>query len=244
MKHQLTRVVVGLAAVVLGAATLGCGFISQAKQAVDNLTAVSDVMDLLDRSAQLTFTANYTLVDGGGTATVVQQPPNASFTGRDGRFIMTPEHVLMCTGKGAQATCQRSPNNGAEPGSADSSAHLQAVAGGGFISTPMALAMLTIASVTPGVEVSKSSKKIAGLASTCLTATGIPQDQAENTVQAKDYTVCVADNGVLTAFTATGTDDVKLGVELAEFSQDVDPKAFVAPAGVRIVDVGQLEPPR
>src|SRR5688500_6302473 len=137
MNRQLSRAAVLACAAVLGAASLGCGFISQAKQAVDNLTAVSDMIDLLDKSAQQTFTAQYSLVDGSGTAPVVQQPPSASFSGKDGRFILPPEHVISCTRSGARTTCQRSPNTHADPASTDYAAHMQAVAGGGFISTPM-----------------------------------------------------------------------------------------------------------
>jgi hypothetical protein len=237
MTRTLTRAAVVAAAIVLGAATLGCGFIANVGNAVDNLAAVGDLTDKLGKSASLTFTATYSLVDGSGTATVVQQPPKAAFAGKDGTFILTGDALLMCTGSPA-VTCQRAPNAGADQAPAE---YVSAVAGGGFISAPMAITMITAASVVPGVEIDESSREIAGLAGTCLRATGISsQAQAQGGVDLKELTVCVADNGVLTAFSGVGTDDSRIGVELHTYSTTVNQAAFAPPAGAKVVDVAEL----
>jgi hypothetical protein len=244
MTRSLTRLATVAAAVALGAATLGCGFISDIGNAVDNIKTVADLTDKLTKSAEVTYTGEYTLVDGDGTATVVQQPPNAAFLGKDGRFILTSESLYMCTGTSARTTCQRAPNTSGDAPSADQAAYLTAVAGGGFISAPMAIALMGAAAIVPDVKIDKSTRDVAGLSSTCLHATGISsaEQAGAGNVDLSELTVCVADNGVLTTFRGLGTDGSNVGVELASFSTTVDAAAFAPPKGAKIVDVGQLAP--
>jgi hypothetical protein len=237
-----SRVALVIAAAVVSAGTLGCGVVSKAKQAVENVSAISDLADKLGKSDQLTYTGTYKM-DDGSTATVVQEPPKAAFLGKSGRFILTQDALLLCSGTGGNVACQRSPNQNKVAASADQAAYVSAVAGGGFISAPMAVAVMTAAAVVPGTKIDKSEKKVAGVNSTCLHVTGIPADKDPNAVTAKEFTVCVGDNGVLTAFTGVGTDNKKIGVELTKFATKVDEKAFVAPAGAKIVDVQDLQPP-
>jgi hypothetical protein len=238
---MLTRAAVVAAAVVLGAATLGCGFIANVGTAVDNLAAVGDLTEKLTKSAKLTFTARYSLVDASGTATVVQEPPNAAYAGTDGTFILTRDALYMCNGN-VPATCQRAPNSMEGKAPIDYAAYATSVAGGGFISAPMAITMLGAASIVPGVKIETNSREIAGLAGTCLHATGIssPERAGAGNVDLTELTVCVADNGVLTAFSGTGTDGSRVGVELASYSATVDPAAFAPPAGAKVVDVTAL----
>ena len=240
MTRSATRIATIVAAVAFGAATLGCGFISNVSNAVDNVKDVAALTDKMSKSAELTFTADYQLADGTGNATVVQQPPNAAFVGKDGRFILTQESLLMCTGKAGKTTCQRTPNNTAAQVSSDQAAYLQAVAGGGFVSTPMAIALLGAAAIVPNVKMDKSTRTVAGLKSTCVHASGISQQAGANNVEMKELQVCVADNGVLTEFVGTGTDGSKVGVTLGKFGTTVDANAFAAPKGAKIVDVTQL----
>lgn len=237
-----SRAVVVIAAAVVSAGTLGCGVVSKAKQAVENVSAISDLADKLGKSDQLTYTGTYKM-DDGSTATVVQEPPKAAFVGKSGRFILTEDALLLCSGTGSKVACQRSPNQNKVAASADQAAYVSAVAGGGFISAPMAVAVMTAAAVVPGTKIDKSEKKVAGVNSTCLHVTGIPADKDPNAVTAKEFTVCVGDNGVLTTFTGVGTDNKKIGVELTRFSSKVDEKAFVPPAGAKIVDVQDIQAP-
>ncbi len=238
MTRTMIRLATAAVAVALGAATLGCGFISNVGNAVDNLSTVADLTEKLTQSAELTYTAEYTLVDGSGSATVVQQPPNAAFIGKDARFVLTSESMLMCTGAGAKATCQRSANTAGA--TSDQATYLTAVAGGGFINTPMAIAMMGAASIVPDVKIDKSTADVAGLASTCLRATDIGGEAASNEVNLNELTVCVADNGVLTTFSGVGTDGSMVGVKLASYSATVDASAFAPPKGAKVVDVDQV----
>jgi hypothetical protein len=236
-----SSVVVVLAAAVLGAGSLGCGVLSKAKQAVDNVKTVTDLADKLGKADDLTYTGKYRLISDGTTATVTQDPPKAAYIGKDGRYILTDDALFLCTGAAGRQTCQRSPKAQAgAPG--DQAAMMSAVAGGGFISAPMAIALMTASAVVPGIKIGKSDRKVAGVDSTCLHVTGIPADSQPNSVTAKEYDVCVGDNGILTRFVGVGTDDKQLGVELTSFSKSADAKNFVAPAGAKIVDVQSIDP--
>jgi hypothetical protein len=242
MKPPATRIAVITAAVVLGAATLGCGALSQAKQAVDNLSTVADLAQKLGNSDKLTFTAEYRLPEGAA-ATVVQQPPNVAVIGKDGRFIYTADALYLCDKKSKPATCQKTANTSA---GADmdqtSAAYLSAVAGAGFVSAPYALVILTAASVAPGAKVDKSEKKIAGLNSICLHVTGVPADNDPKSADLKEFTACVADNGLLTLFSGTDTGGTTLSVEMTRYSDTADANAFKPPAGYQVIDVDQLQP--
>jgi hypothetical protein len=243
MTRSAIRVSAVLAAALLGAGALGCGVISKAKQAASNVSALSDVADKLGKSGKLTYTAAYKLNDGS-TAQVVQQPPNAAYLGTSGRFVLTEASLLWCTTTAGKTTCQRKANTNKVTATVDQSQYLTAVAGGGFISTPMAVGVLTAAAIVPGVKIDESTQKVGGLSSTCLHVTGIPtNDNGPNDVSAKEFTVCVADNGVLTKFTGLGTDGKQAGVTLATFGDKVDANAFKAPAGAKIVDVQSLDTP-
>ncbi|GAA4248490.1 hypothetical protein [Dactylosporangium darangshiense] len=241
MSRTASRLLATATALVLGAGALGCGLIGQVKQAADNVAAISNLADRLGKSGQLTFTADYKDVSGskddGKTTTVVQQPPKAAYLGTDGRFILTEDTLYQCTGKaGAKVVCHKSPVQTGQLSQADQSAYVSAVAGGGFISAEMALALMTAAAVVPGVKIAESTATIAGQKSDCLDVTGIPRDQDPNAVTAKEFHVCVSENGLLTRFKGVGTDDKALGVELTKYSEKVDPQAFVPPKGAQIIE--------
>jgi len=236
MNPAASRILTAAVATVLGAGALGCGVINQVKQTVDNVSAISDLADRLGKSGQLTFTAEYKTEDGS-TTTVVQQPPKAAYLGKDGRFILTDDALYSCTGKtGAKIVCQKSPVQTGQLSSADQAAYLSAVAGGGFVNTEMALALMTAAAIVPGVKIAQTTATIAGQKSDCLDVTGIPKDAQPNAVTAKEFHVCVAENGLLTRFKGVGTDDKALGVELTKYGDKVDAQAFVPPKGAQIIE--------
>jgi hypothetical protein len=244
MTRSAFRASVVVAAAVLGAGALGCGVVSKAKQAVSNVSQMTDVADKLGKSGKLTYSATYKL-DDGTTAQVVQQPPNSAFLGKAGRFVLTDASLLWCTTTAKVTTCQRKANTSKIAASADQSQYLTAIAGGGFINTPMAVGVLTAAAIVPGVKFDESTVNIAGLSSTCLHVTNIPTNDTNSAdVSAKEFTVCVGDNGVLTRFTGLGTDGKRQGVMLAKFGTSVDANAFKAPAGAKIVDVESLDAPK
>jgi hypothetical protein len=236
MSRTATRLCTVAVASVLGAGALGCGVVGKVKQAVDNVSAISDLADRLGRSGTLTFTADYK-TDDGKTTTVVQQPPKAAYLGAENRFILTADTLYTCAGKaGTKVVCHKSPVQTGELSDSDRAAYLSAVAGGGFVSAQLALALMTAAAIVPGVKIAESTATIAGQKSDCLDVTGIPRDSDPNAVTAKEFHVCVSENGLLTRFKGVGTDDKALGVELTKYSEKVDPQAFVPPKGAQIIE--------
>jgi hypothetical protein len=242
MPSPVSRLATVTVGALLAATSLGCGVISQVRHAAGNVSEIGDVAGKLGDSSKLTFTAEYRLQDGS-TATVVQQPPNAAFAGNAGRYIITADSLLMCATSNGTTSCQRSTNEtGASLGGEDSTAFMATIAGAGFISTPMAVTLLTAASVAPDAKVEKSTRTIAGQKSTCLKVSNLPRDPGSDGVDAKAYDVCVTGNGVLALFTGTGTDDKTIGVEMTRYQDSADPAAFAAPAGAMVTDVQQLNP--
>src|SRR6185503_1025602 len=99
MKPRTSRVLIAIVASTLLAASLGCGLINQVNQVVNAAQVLSDFADRMNKSAKLTYTAEYSMVGGenaGEKVTLVQQPPNAAFLAKNGRFITTPDALFYC----------------------------------------------------------------------------------------------------------------------------------------------------
>jgi hypothetical protein len=242
MKPRTYRGLAAGLAIALAATGLGCGLVDQAKDIVANASALSDFVERLNSAAQLTYTADYKVVDGK-PVTLVQQPPNAAYLSGEGRYILTPDALYLCSKDGGKTRCQRSPNSGVD--GADSAGMMAAFAGPGFVSTPIVLAIMTAAIVVPDAKIEQSNKTIAGQDSLCATATGLDSvAEAGDGDAPKEFSVCVTEAGVLASYHGVSVDGTELGVERTKFSDQADPKAFLPPKGATIVDVGQLDPPK
>jgi hypothetical protein len=147
----------------------------------------------------------------------------------------------MCDQSTGGWVCQKSPvTAGTETGNA---AMATGLAGDGFISAPLAVAVLTAALVVPNAHVDESTETIAGQSSTCAKVSNLAQAQQNETNKVTDFTVCVTDAGVLARFEGTTTDGTKANVQLTKYSGTVDGGLFQPPAGAEINDVSQLETP-
>jgi hypothetical protein len=216
---------------VLGTTLMGCGVIGQVSNVVDSAGTLSTFTDRLGRSAGLTFTATYKSTDGG-TVTLVQEPPNSVFIGPNGRYVFTPDHMLLC----AENTCTRAPVAGAGDAGA-----LTAVTGPGFVTPELALGVVAAAAVVPGADIESTEKEIAGQKSLCAIATGLEAAASPGEIDApRDFSVCVTEAGVLASFTGTLTSGEKAAIELVSFTGEADSKAFEAPEGAEIVDATSL----
>jgi hypothetical protein len=233
-------IIFGTAAAVAVTATLGCGFLSAASNLAGNMSTISDLADKINKAQTLTFQATYKLQDGA-SATVAQKPPASAVVGDKGRYYVTPDAFLLCDKSSGEWVCQKTPTNG---GTDSGNAALAAgVAGNGFISAPLAVAVLTAALVVPNAHVEKSTQSIAGQNSTCAKVSNLAQAQQNATDKVADFTVCVTDSGVLARFEGTDTNGTKANVELTKYSDSVDEGLLQPPAGAKINDVGQLQAP-
>ncbi|GII59539.1 hypothetical protein Pth03_79280 [Planotetraspora thailandica] len=221
----------GATAAVLGSFVVGCGVIGQVSNVVGSASTLSEFSDRLGKSSELTFTATYKSTDGG-TVTLVQQPPKSVFIGPNGRYIFTPEQMLLCADK----TCTRAPS----VGDGDAGA-LATATGPGFVTPELALGFVAAAAVVPGAHVETAEKEIAGQKSLCAIATGLEAAASPGETDVpRDFSVCVTDAGVLASFTGTLTSGEKASIQLVKFTGEADPAAFEAPAGAEIVDTGSL----
>jgi hypothetical protein len=229
------------AAAVAVTATLGCGFLSAASNLAGNISTLSDFADKITKSETATFQATYKLQDGT-SVTVAQKPPNAATVSDKGVFVATADSFYLCDKSSGSWVCQKSPNNNGS--STTDPAAASAMAGNGFISAPLAVAVLTAAIVVPNAHVDKSTQTIAGQNSTCAKVSNLAQAQQGNeTSKVSDFTVCITDSGVLARFEGTTTDGTKANVELTKYSGSVDDSLLQPPAGAQINDVGQLASP-
>jgi hypothetical protein len=247
MTPRISRVLVVCLATTLAATTLGCGLISKAQDIVGAASVLGDFADRLGKAAKLTYTAEYQ-VNGSNnensTVTLVQQPPNAAFLGKDGgRFISTAEAMYFCDTEKGVSTCQKTPNNAA---AAQADPTLVAgVTGPGFITPEIALGLIAAAAFVPGAKVDQSEKTIAGEKSLCANATGLEKAASPGDKSApKDFSVCITEAGVLASFSGTSTDGQAAKIELTKYSATADPTAFNPPPGAKIVDVTQIQPPK
>jgi hypothetical protein len=241
MTSRRSKVLVVALATTLAVASMGCGLIGQAKDLVDNATALSDFAERLGRAQTLTYTAEYS-TGGSDTVTLVQQPPNVAYLAKDSRFMFTAESVFLCSTEQAVLTCQKSPNSSSTMGSTDGGL-VAGVAGPGFITPELALGLILAAALVPGATVTQSDKTIAGQSSKCASATNLEAAAEEgDTDVPKEFTVCVTDDGVLASFSGTSTAGEVKAIELTKYSDTADAAAFAPPEGAKIVDVTQIQP--
>lgn len=239
--RNLSRVAVVALATTLAAGSLGCGLIDQAKNLVDNVAALSDFADRLGKAQTLTYTAEYTTMDGN-TVTLVQQPPNTAFVGKDSRFIFTSEALFLCSTDQAVLTCQKSPNSSSTMGTSDSGL-AAGIGGPGFITPELALGLILAASIIPGASVTQSDMTIAGQSSKCATATGLENAATPGETDIpKEFTACVTDSGILASFSGTSTTGEKTSIELKSYADTADATLFAPPPGAKIVDVTAIQP--
>jgi outer membrane lipoprotein-sorting protein len=241
---RITRTLVGALATALAAGTLGCGILSQVKDAAGNLTALSDLADLLGKAKDLTYTAEYTFTGAENTgekATLVQLPPNTAFVGGSGSFIFTPDALYFCGTEKGETVCQKTPNNTDAVGTGNVGS-IGAAMGAGFMTPELAAGLLLVAAVQPGVAVETSEKTIAGQDSKCATASGLSNltSSPAEQVTVSDLTVCVTGDGVLASFSGNDTKGEHASIELTNYATSADPAVFTPPAGAKIVETTQL----
>jgi hypothetical protein len=240
MNNPRTRTLALLAAAAVAVtATLGCGFISAASNVVGNMQTISDMADKITKSEQATFQADYRL-DDGATVTVAQQPPASAYVSAKGRYLATADAFYLCDRSTGRWVCQQTANTAGSANSSSDAAIAAGVAGNGFVSAPLALAVLTAALVVPSAHVDKSTQQIAGQSSTCAKVSGLEKAQQNESQKVTDFTVCVTDSGILARFQGTLTDGTKASIELTKYATTVDSSLLQVPAGAQINDVSQL----
>jgi hypothetical protein len=230
MTNRIRMITYVTAAVVVIATTVGCGILSSAKNLAANVGTLGDLSNKITSAEKLTYEATYKASDGS-TNTVAQAPPKVAYLSADSDWIYTGDTIYNCDKESGALTCTKT----AETDTADPSVALASggFASGEFFSGALGITLLTAATLVPGAKINKTTKKIAGLSSTCVDVTNLPgtKDGDEDLV---GFSMCVADNGIVTNFVGTDSSGKNSGVTLESFKSKPDASAFLPPAGATI----------
>ncbi len=228
------------AAALVIATTVGCGALSKAKKIAGNAVELGNLSEKMTNAEKLTYKAVYKDSDGG-TDEVDQAPPKVAYLSKDSDYIFTGDTIYNCDTQSGTLTCSKTAETSTD--SADTAALL---GGGSFMTGALGITLLAAALLLPSSDVKSTSKTIAGQKSTCVDASGLESSDigsgATSTSGSGDdtdissFSMCVADNGVVTNFVGTDTKGKKSGITMTSFSTSVDNSKFGPPAGATIVD--------
>jgi hypothetical protein len=238
MRSLTTRLAFAGIASVLVVGTLGCGVLSKAKSLGDTVSLLSQLSDRLKNAQTATYTAKYAVsgddVTGNGQVTIAQLPPSSAVISADSAFIQTKDSVYLCTTTSGAMTCEKSAVTATDSGSSVASM------ASGLMTPELAIALVATAAIAPGATVSTTNKTIAGQNSLCATVSGLATAGPSDAGVPKDFTICVTDNGVLSSFDGTSTDNKKIKMDMTSYSGTADPSLFQPPANATINDLGSL----
>jgi len=217
------------------ATTLGCGFISSAKKLASHAVELGKLSEKITNAQKLTYTAKYKDSDGN-TDTIAQAPPKVAYLNPTTDYIFDGSTIYNCDQDDSkQLTCSKTASGDANDPDAQAADGL----GGSYFTGAFGITLLTAALVVPQSDVKDSNQKIGGLDSTCVSVSGLSgvtgtSSSSDDSTDIEAFSMCVADNGVVTNFVGTDSKGKKAGITLTSFSSSVDPSVFAPPAGAKI----------
>ena len=223
---------VSAATLILGS-LVGCGLLGAAKKLASNAVLLGNLSEKLTAAEKLTYKAVYKASDGT-TDTIEQAPPKVAYLSSDSDWIFTGDTIYSCDTESGSLSCTKTVDTDtADP----DDAALAGLGAGGFFTGGLGIALLAAALIVPQTNVKTSNKTIAGLGGTCVDVTGIQQDTDDSDGDIVAFSMCVADNGIVTDFEGTDSTGKKTGITLQKYSTSVDSSAFQPPAGATITDL-------
>jgi hypothetical protein len=231
-RHRMITYVTASALVL--ATTLGCSALSSAKKLASHAVELGKLSEEMTNAQKLTYTAKYKDSDGG-TDTVAQAPPKVAYLSATTDYIFTGDTIYNCDTESNQLTCSKT----ADTDTADPDDALAGGLGGTFFTGELGIVLLSAALLVPQSNVKDSNQTIAGLKSTCIAVSGLSGETAAagaspDSSDFNAFSMCVADNGVVTNFVGTDTSGKNSGITLTSFSTSVDQSVFGLPAGAVI----------
>jgi hypothetical protein len=216
------------------ATTLGCSALSSAKKLASHAVELGKLTEKMQAAQKLTYTAKYKDSDGQ-TDTVAQAPPKVAYLSPTTDYIFTGDTIYNCDTDNGKLTCSKT----ADTETNDPDGELADGLGGTFFTGELGITLLAAALLVPQSDVKDSNQKIAGLNSTCISVSGLSQADSNESPGPDDFnafSMCVADNGVVTNFVGTDTSGKKSGITMTSFSSSVNQSLFGLPAGATISD--------
>jgi hypothetical protein len=214
-------------AVLALTAGTGCGGLDDRGSALDRTDVVTDLATQLERSASLTYAADYQLT-GGRTARVVQSqsPPRAAYVYPGGMIAVTAEATTRCSAETKPLTCTKTAPpaptaaiRGAEPTDAGRN---------GMVTPSVVLKLLTATALDSDAIIDQHDTTIAGRHATCVVVMNVDALAAR-------FDACVTTEGVLGSFTGT-VDGTPVELAMTRFSDTTDGVTFDPPAGAKVID--------
>jgi hypothetical protein len=225
LRGSRTLTALALATAFAGAAA-GCSIIPNAENS-GHADVPNEMADRLDAASKLTYTAEYRTL-GGRTVTVAQAPRKAAYRGQSGSYLVTPDYGMLCETARGSTSCRTTRR--IEGALADSKL-LANVLGEEFVGPKQAAQMFRFVADDITVHVGKSEETVAGLASTCVEASSVP-----NSRRFVDFTACVTQDGILTSFKGTLRAGATVSAVLTNHRPAADQSAFEPPAGAKVTD--------
>jgi hypothetical protein len=221
------------AGTLIVATTVGCGLLSTAKKLAGNAVLIGNLSEKITNAEKLTYKAVYKASDGT-TDTIDQAPPKVAYLSSDSDWIFTGSVIYSCSSDNGALSCTKDEVTSTD----DADASLAGLGAGGFFTGGLGITLLAAALVVPQTNVKTSNQKIAGLNGTCVDVSGVTTDSTSDDITG--FTMCVADNGVVTNFQGIYGSGKKDGITLQSFSTSVDASAFQLPAGATVTDLGAI----
>ncbi|MFG3707123.1 hypothetical protein ACGF7U_20695 [Micromonospora sp. NPDC047670] len=199
--------------------------LGQADRALD---LADDLASLLNRTMELTYSADY-LLASGQTATIAQtqDPARSTYSWPGGRLIVTWRATTHCETAAGRATCTlKAPP---VPDVLNTNTPMTVLHAEtkrrGLVAPLFVMQMLTDAALDPDAVVTRRSTTLAGHRATCFDVRR----------SADDFTACMTAEGALGSFSGQ-VDGKPVELTLTRYHETVDDSAFDLPAGAAVVD--------
>lgn len=224
---RTVALVAALGLVPAGAA--GCDTLDDAQQVINRADLVNDLANRLDRSGELTYSAEYQLASGQTASVAQAQQPvvRTAYAYPGGKVIVERTATTECQARGAVASCTITPPpspNGALPDSVLAAAQAQ-----GLVPPRLVIGLLTAAALDTDAVIEQSDTTIAGQHATCVDVSGV-----ENADAAR-FEACITTDGVLGSFSGTVSGQ-RVELSLVNYADAVPATAFDLPTGAKVTD--------
>ena len=239
MTYRAKAVTYIVAAALVIATGVGCGFLSAAKKVVANASAMADFSDKIQKGLNTTYQATYTDTDGT-KVTVAQKPPDSVYVSDTGPWIfdVSSQTSYLCDNSGGSMVCQKSTIDSQD--AAGTALAGSSFATGGFMAGELGVALVLASALVPSSKVTKSSKTIAGQSSECVNVSNLPGDGNEPSTDLVSFEMCITNGGVVSEFQGKSSDGKTTGSTMTSYSSHPDASLFRPPPGAQIQDANSF----
>mgnify|MGYP001072538520 CR=1 FL=1 len=220
------RVLTGVIVTVL--TVTGCQTLDAASRVIGRADLVNELAARLDRSNQLTYSADYQF-PGGRTASIAQSqnPLRAAYVYPGGKLTVTAEATMECDTSGKKPTCTLTAPP--EPKNKPALTVFTRMTSHGLVTPPMVVGLLTAAALDPDAIIEQNDTTIAGRHATCV------QVRQLHNAATDAFDACITGEGALGSFSGT-VDGTELRVTMSRYRETVENSVFELPPGAGVVD--------